>query len=99
MITDQRLAAGGSLPALGLLIEKADHLVQTIASPSMVQTSTFFPPRNESLFHSPAGLADKEDFAMFACGPGDTSEFDNAGHAIKPAPTSIATWNLLMTCS
>ena len=37
MITDQRLAAGGSLPALGLLIEKADHLVQTIASPSMVQ--------------------------------------------------------------
>ncbi len=37
MITDQRLAAGGSLPTLGLLIEKADHLVQTIASPSIVQ--------------------------------------------------------------
>ena len=36
MITDQRLAAGG-MPTLGLLIEKADHLVQTIASPSIVQ--------------------------------------------------------------
>ena len=37
MITDQRLPAGGSLPTLGLLVEKADHLVQTIASPSIVQ--------------------------------------------------------------
>jgi putative oxidoreductase len=37
MITDQRLSAGGSLPPLRLLIERANHLVQTIATPSIVQ--------------------------------------------------------------
>jgi putative oxidoreductase len=37
MITDQRMQAGGGLPSLGLLVDKANHLVQTIASPSVVQ--------------------------------------------------------------
>jgi putative oxidoreductase len=37
MITDQRLSAGGSLPPLRLLIENANHLVQSIAVPSVVQ--------------------------------------------------------------
>jgi putative oxidoreductase len=37
MITDQRMQAGGSLPSLGLFVEKANHLVQTIASPWVVQ--------------------------------------------------------------
>ena len=37
MITDQRMASGGSLPSLGLLVDKANQLVQTIATPSLVQ--------------------------------------------------------------
>ncbi|MCK1710297.1 MULTISPECIES: DoxX family protein [unclassified Bradyrhizobium] len=37
MIADQRMSADGSLPALALLIDKANHLLQTIASPSIVQ--------------------------------------------------------------
>jgi putative oxidoreductase len=37
MITDQRMSAEGNLPPLGLLVEKASHLVQTIAAPSLVQ--------------------------------------------------------------
>ncbi|TYL93388.1 DoxX family protein [Bradyrhizobium rifense] len=37
MITDQRMPAGGSLPPLGLLVEKASRLVQTIAAHSLVQ--------------------------------------------------------------
>ncbi|MGY8708968.1 DoxX family protein [Bradyrhizobium sp. 18BD] len=37
MITDQRMSADGSLAPLGLLVERANHLVQTIAAPSLVQ--------------------------------------------------------------
>jgi putative oxidoreductase len=37
MITDQRMATGGGLPSLGALVDKASHLVQTIAAPSLVQ--------------------------------------------------------------
>ncbi|MGX1325236.1 putative oxidoreductase [Bradyrhizobium sp. USDA 377] len=37
MITHQRMTAGGGLPSLGLLADKANHLVQTLASPSLVQ--------------------------------------------------------------
>ncbi|MCK1384425.1 DoxX family protein [Bradyrhizobium sp. 21] len=37
MITDQRLATGGSLPSLALLVDKANQLVQTIAAHSLVQ--------------------------------------------------------------
>lgn len=37
MITDQRLSAGSSLPSLGRLVDTANHLVQTIAKPSVVQ--------------------------------------------------------------
>lgn len=37
MITDQRLQAGSGLPSLGLLVDKANHLVRTIATPSLVQ--------------------------------------------------------------
>lgn len=37
MITDQRTAAGSSLPSLGLLVDKANHLVQMLAAPSLVQ--------------------------------------------------------------
>lgn len=37
MITDQRLQAGSGLPSLGLLVDRANHLVQTIALPSVVQ--------------------------------------------------------------
>ncbi|SEO02883.1 DoxX family protein [Bradyrhizobium sp. OK095] len=37
MITDQRMPASSSLPSLGLLVDKANHLVQTIALPSVVQ--------------------------------------------------------------
>ncbi|QPF90380.1 DoxX family protein [Bradyrhizobium commune] len=37
MMTDQRMSAGGSLLSLGLLVDKANHLVQTIAAPSLVQ--------------------------------------------------------------
>ncbi|MBR0711643.1 DoxX family protein [Bradyrhizobium liaoningense] len=37
MITDQRMPASGSLPPLGLLIDKANQLVQTLAAPSLVQ--------------------------------------------------------------
>jgi putative oxidoreductase len=36
MITGQRMATG-SLPSLGLLVDKANHLVQTIAAPPLVQ--------------------------------------------------------------
>lgn len=37
MITDQRMAPGSSLPSLGLLVDKASHLVQMLAAPSLVQ--------------------------------------------------------------
>ncbi|MGY8682857.1 DoxX family protein [Bradyrhizobium sp. UFLA05-153] len=37
MITNQDIAAGNTLPSLGHLACKADHLVQAIASPSLVQ--------------------------------------------------------------
>jgi putative oxidoreductase len=37
MIVEQRIAPTGSLPSLGALADKASHLVQTIATPSMVQ--------------------------------------------------------------
>lgn len=37
MITDQRLSAGSSFPSLGHLVDTANHLVQTIANPSLVQ--------------------------------------------------------------
>ncbi|WP_445220178.1 DoxX family protein [Bradyrhizobium sp. Pa8] len=37
MITDQRMPASTNLPPLGLLVDKANHLVQTIAAPSLVQ--------------------------------------------------------------
>lgn len=37
MIADQRMPASSSLPSLGLLVDKASHLVQTIALPSVVQ--------------------------------------------------------------
>jgi len=36
MITDQRMTTSGSLPSLGLLVDKANQLVQTIAAPSLV---------------------------------------------------------------
>lgn len=37
MITDQRMAPGSSLPSLRLLVDKANHLVQMLAAPSLVQ--------------------------------------------------------------
>lgn len=37
MITDQRTAPGSSLPSLGLLVDKANHVVQMLAAPSLVQ--------------------------------------------------------------
>ena len=37
MITEQRIAANVGLPSLGLIVERANHLVQTIAVPSIVQ--------------------------------------------------------------
>src|SRR5690349_1216652 len=37
MITDQRMTTSGSLPSLGLLVDKANQLVQTIAAASLVQ--------------------------------------------------------------
>lgn len=37
MITDQRMAPGSSLASLGLLVDKAKHLVQMVAAPSLVQ--------------------------------------------------------------
>ncbi len=37
MIVNQRLTAGGGLPSLGLLLDRAGHMVQTIAAPSLVQ--------------------------------------------------------------
>lgn len=37
MITDQRMAPGSSLPSLGLLVDKANHVVQMLAAPSLVQ--------------------------------------------------------------
>ncbi|WGD50770.1 DoxX family protein [Bradyrhizobium sp. CB1650] len=37
MITDQRMATGGHLPSVGLLVDKANQLVQTLAAPALVQ--------------------------------------------------------------
>lgn len=37
MITEQRMSASSSLLSLGLLVDKANYLVQTIALPSVVQ--------------------------------------------------------------
>jgi putative oxidoreductase len=37
MITDQRMTASGGLPSSGQLVDKANQLVQTIATPSLVQ--------------------------------------------------------------
>lgn len=37
MITDQRITAGSGLPSPGQLLDKANHLVETIAVPSLVQ--------------------------------------------------------------
>ncbi len=37
MITEQRIAAKSRLPSVGLLADKADQLVQVVASPSLVQ--------------------------------------------------------------
>lgn len=37
MITDQRMATSGGLPAFWMLVDKANKLVQTIATPSLVQ--------------------------------------------------------------
>lgn len=37
MITEQRIAPTGNPPSLGALADKANHLAQTIATPSMVQ--------------------------------------------------------------
>ncbi|MDA9431781.1 DoxX family protein [Bradyrhizobium sp. CCBAU 51627] len=37
MIAEQRMSADGILPQLGLLVDKASHLVQMIAVPSLVQ--------------------------------------------------------------
>lgn len=37
MITDQRMAAGSSPASLGLLVDKANHLVQMLAAASLVQ--------------------------------------------------------------
>ncbi|MGC0392911.1 hypothetical protein ABIF91_005297 [Bradyrhizobium sp. USDA 241] len=37
MIMDQHMATRGGLPSPGVLIDKANHLVQTLATPSLVQ--------------------------------------------------------------
>lgn len=37
MITDQRMTAGSALPSLGLLLDKTNSLVRSIAAPSLVQ--------------------------------------------------------------
>lgn len=37
MITDQRMGTGSNLPSLRLLVDRANHLVQTIAAPALVQ--------------------------------------------------------------
>ncbi len=37
MITDQRMTNDSGLPSPGLLLDKANHLVQSIAAPSIVQ--------------------------------------------------------------
>lgn len=37
MIADQRMTTHSGLPSLGLLVDKANHLVQTLATPSLVQ--------------------------------------------------------------
>lgn len=37
MITDQHMATRGGLRSPGVLIDKANHLVQTLATPSLVQ--------------------------------------------------------------
>lgn len=37
MITDQRMPTTSGLPSLGLLVDRANHLVQAIAVPSVVQ--------------------------------------------------------------
>jgi putative oxidoreductase len=42
MITEQRIASTSPLPSIGLLAEKASHLIQTIASPSVVQLTLRF---------------------------------------------------------
>ena len=37
MISEQRIASANALPSFGLLVDKANGLVRTIATPSMVQ--------------------------------------------------------------
>ena len=37
MISEQRIATAGSLPSFGAIVDRANGLVQTIATPSMVQ--------------------------------------------------------------
>jgi putative oxidoreductase len=37
MIADQSVSVAGRLPPIGALVERASHLVQTIAAPSLVQ--------------------------------------------------------------
>ncbi|WP_027552769.1 DoxX family protein [Bradyrhizobium sp. Cp5.3] len=37
MITDQRMTTASGLPSPGLLVDKANHLLQTLATPSLVQ--------------------------------------------------------------
>lgn len=37
MITDQHMTTGGGLPSPGVVIDKANHLVQSLATPSLVQ--------------------------------------------------------------
>ncbi|MBC9878846.1 DoxX family protein [Bradyrhizobium sp. INPA01-394B] len=37
MITEERIAPAGNLPSFALLADKANHLIQTIATPSLVQ--------------------------------------------------------------
>ncbi|SFJ77725.1 DoxX family protein [Bradyrhizobium sp. Gha] len=37
MITEQRIAPAGNLPSFALLADKANHLIRTIATPSLVQ--------------------------------------------------------------
>jgi putative oxidoreductase len=40
MIMDLRITPAAGVPSLGIMIEKASHLVQTLASPSLVQLVT-----------------------------------------------------------
>ncbi|PJG55552.1 hypothetical protein CVM73_08255 [Bradyrhizobium forestalis] len=37
MITDQHISTGSGLPSPGALLDRANHLVQTLATPSLVQ--------------------------------------------------------------